>query len=66
MSGLFLVRIIMNFTIDEFVEKLFRKNLFTKKEFFSNEKNIRILLLYKLCEKGKMYQQLDFEIHHII
>jgi argininosuccinate lyase len=39
--------------LNEFLNKLLdKKNLFKKEEFFSSHKNIKILLLYKLNEKG--------------
>ena len=40
--------------INEFLQKLMKKNLFTKDEFFSGKKNIKILLFYKLYWKGKI------------
>jgi len=40
--------------INEFLKKLMENNLFTKEEFFSNNKNLKILLLYKLNEAGKI------------
>ena len=40
--------------INEFLKILIEKNLFTKDEFFSGNKNIKILLFYKLYEKGKL------------
>ena len=39
---------------NEFLQKLIEKNLFTKDEFFSDNQNIKISLLYKLYEKGKI------------
>ena len=39
---------------NEFLNKLIRYNLFTKKEFFSNLKNLKIIILYNLYEKGKI------------
>ena len=38
--------------IKDFLKKLMNKNLFTKQEFFSVSKSLKILLLYKLEEKG--------------
>ena len=46
--------------LNNFYNKLFKKNLFTKKEFFSNEKNIKILLLYKLYETGKIKKNEEY------
>ena len=40
--------------INEFLNKLMEKNLFTKEEFFSGHQNLKILLLCKLYEKGKI------------
>jgi len=40
--------------INEFLEKLMEKNLFSKDEFFSGKQNIKISLFYKLNEKGKI------------
>ena len=40
--------------INEFLQNLISKNLFTKDEYFSGNKNLKILLLYKLYEKGKI------------
>ena len=40
--------------IDEFLNKLFEKNLFTVDDFFLDNKNNKILLLYKLNEKGRI------------
>ena len=40
-----------NKLLNEFLKKLFSKNLFTKEEFFSEQKNLKILLLYKLYKK---------------
>ena len=40
--------------INEFLQKLISKNLFTKEDFFSCNKNLKITLLYKLYEKGKI------------
>ena len=40
--------------INEFLKELISKNLFKKDEFFSSNKNLKILLLYKLYEKGKI------------
>ena len=40
--------------VNEFLQKLMVKNLFTKEEFFSDKKNFKILLLCKLIEKGKI------------
>ena len=40
--------------INEFLQKLMEKNLFTKDEFFSGNKNIKISLFYRLYEKGKI------------
>jgi len=40
--------------INEFLHKLMEKNLFTKDEFFSGSKNMKISLFYKLYEKGKI------------
>ena len=41
-------------SINKFLNELFKKNLFTKVEFFSQNENIRITLLYELYEKGKI------------
>ena len=38
--------------LNEFLQKLIEKNLFTEDEFFSCNQNIKISLLYKLYEKG--------------
>ena len=38
----------------EFLKKLMAKNSFTKDEFFSGNQNLKISLLYKLYEKGKI------------
>ena len=38
--------------IYEFLEKLIENNLFTKEEFFSNTKNLKIELMYELYNKG--------------
>ena len=40
--------------IKEFLNELIEKYLFNKDEFFSNNMDIKILLLYKLYEKGKI------------
>ena len=40
--------------INEFLQQLISKNLFTKDEFFSGNQNLKISLLYKLYEKGKL------------
>ena len=40
--------------IDEFLNKLFEKDLFTVDDFFLDNKNNKILLLYKLNEKGRI------------
>jgi hypothetical protein len=40
--------------INEFLEILIEKNLFTKDDFFSGKKDYRIILLYELYEKGKI------------
>ena len=40
--------------INNFLEKLMEKNLFKKEDFFSGKSNIKITLLYKLYEKGKI------------
>ena len=37
--------------LNEFLDKLMDKNLFTKEEFFANKYNIKIALLYKLNER---------------
>ena len=37
--------------INEFLQKLMEKNLFSKEEFFSNKKNFKIRLLYELFKK---------------
>ena len=37
--------------VTEFLKKLFSKNSFNKEEFFSEEKNFKILLLIKLSKK---------------
>ena len=39
---------------NEFLKKLIDKNLFTKEEFFSNNQNLKISLIYRLYEKGKI------------
>ena len=41
-------------SINKFLNELFKKNFFTKVEFFSQNENIRITLLYELYEKGKI------------
>lgn len=40
--------------INEFLKKLFDKNLFTKEEYFSGNQNFKISLLYRLSESGKI------------
>ena len=40
--------------IDEFLKKLKGKYLFTKEEFFSNNQNVKISLLYKLFKSRKI------------
>ena len=40
--------------INEFLQKLVKKQLFTKEEFFSTKKNIKLELIYRLYEKGKI------------
>ena len=40
--------------LNEFLKKLIEKNLFTKEEYFSRNKNLKIELLYKLSENGKI------------
>ena len=40
--------------INEFFKKLMNNHLFTKDEFFSGSQNLKILLFYKLKEKGKI------------
>ena len=40
--------------INKFLNELFKKNLFTKEQFFSQNENIRITLLYELYENGKI------------
>ena len=40
--------------LNEFLKKLFSKNLFSKEEFFSSNKNLKISLLYELKQKGKI------------
>ena len=40
--------------LNEFLKKLIEKNLFTKEEYFSRNKNLKIELLYKLYENGKI------------
>ena len=40
--------------INEFLEKLINKHLFKKEDFFSSKQNIKISLLYKLYENGKI------------
>ena len=37
---------------NKFLKQLMGKNLFTKEEYFSTKKNLKIILLYKLYEKG--------------
>ena len=43
-----------NKDINEFLEKIIEKNLFTKDDFFSGKQDYRILLLCELYEKGKI------------
>ena len=43
--------------INEFVKQLIENNLFTKDEFFSGSQNIKISLIYKLYEKGKIQKK---------
>jgi len=52
--------------IHEFLNELIEKNLFNKDEFFSNKKNIKILLLYKLYEKGKIKKNEEYYYDNII
>ena len=40
--------------INDFFKKLMKKNLFTKEEYFSGKQNLKITLLYKLYEHGKI------------
>jgi len=40
--------------LNEFIKKLMEKNTFTKEEFFVDKYNIKILLLCRLIEKGKI------------
>ena len=40
--------------INEFLKKLMEKHSFKKEEFFSKNQNLKITLLYKLFEKGKI------------
>ena len=40
--------------LNEFLKKLMKNNLFTKEEFFSSNKNLKISLLYKLFIDGKI------------
>ncbi len=37
---------------NKFLKQLMGKNLFTKEEYFLTKKNLKIILLYKLYEKG--------------
>ena len=39
---------------NEFLKKLMKNHLFTKEEFFSNNENLKISLLYKLYKKDKI------------
>ena len=43
--------------INEFVKQLIENNLFTKDEFFLSNQNIKISLIYKLYEKGKIQKK---------
>jgi len=45
--------------INEVLNKLLNENLLTKEEFFSNKKNLKILLLIKLNEKGIFHENDD-------
>jgi hypothetical protein len=40
--------------INEFLQKLMDKNLFSKDEFFSGKQNIKISLFYQLYINGKI------------
>ena len=53
---------------NKFLDKLIERNLFTKYEFFSPNKNIKILLFYKLYEKGKLkkYEECYDKIAHLL
>ena len=51
--------------INEFLKRLMKNNLFTKEEFFSSNKNLKISLLYNLFEKGKI-QKNDEEYYEDI
>ena len=53
---------------NKFLDKLIERNLFTKDEFFSPNKNIKILLFYKLYEKGKLkkYEECYDKIAHLL
>ena len=48
--------------IKEFLKKLMKTNLFTKKEFFSVSNSLKILLLYRLEDKGilQKYENEEF------
>ena len=42
--------------LNEFLNKLGKKNIFLKEEFFSSKKSLKILLLSKLKEKGVLHK----------
>ena len=46
----------INSLMSEFLEKILKNNLFTIEDFFSNKKNNKFFLLYKLYETGKLNQ----------
>ena len=52
--------------VNQFLQKLVKKNLFTKDEFFSYNKNIKISLFYKLYEKGKIKKNEEEYYNRII
>jgi len=51
---------------NEFLKELITKNLFKKDEFFSANKNLKILLLYNLYEKGKIQKNKEDYFENII
>ena len=52
--------------VNQFLQKLVGKYLFTKDEFFSCNKNLKISLFYKLYEKGKIKKNEEEYYNRII